>query len=897
MPIPNVVVSMPSQLFTLANSFQACANGSIYVGRIDTDPTVVANQIQVYVENADGTYTAVTQPISTNAGGYPVYAGQVAKFVTVEGQSMTILDSLGVQQFYFPNVIRYDPDQSGKRLGIPDVATLRLTIGEAGSIALLDSYWLGLSSGGGYLTWVVDPTSADDGGTFFRVNSSGGWKRDVSTQIHAEWFGVRVDGVACYSNFVSAISYITNNGGDLLLPMTGENQEINLGSDYDTSQGARIVIRWFDGIQPFRIKGHGKNTLVTFDNIMPPNRGTSNWSREPTLFRIWGANYSQYLTFDICDFCIDYSRQVNKGGTSLDTLPLTHATPYSVGVNVFDILWSLNSSIRGMNISNVYGNGIFIKSSTHFIVEKNYLYMVSGNNILNRSGGEATDSDGAGIVSYGSYGTIIRDCIAWNPRVYLAPCVMPTSGVETLGTLCGYIGFNAEANIQVQGTKLEPPLTDAWLGDRTSAENSAAGNDIRANGVLIENCISYGYVIGIKSEGSTQSVIRNNISLKSYLPIYPVGVPSLVLNNYIDMLDAGNQSSPQAGFQSIRAWCMCGMGSSSSTKMADGVTWRGNKFHGNNSQSLILLDRNDAVIEDNTFYVDGPTMGQFIKSPTGVEYRGAMISKNRFYIDSKCTTINNAQWYMHSGALITDNYFVNDSTAELLLWPSRYTYGRQWIFKGNKFRGNIRLSINADDCVVEDNDFYRNAVYSGAMITIGNNRLRNKILRNSFRYPSTHGTYIIDASGASNIYIDKNTFILSNAGAASTTPLAIVNINTVLVSEITGNNVVGNTIDNIPFIRLIGNNIAKIEGNNGDGTGPCTLWGANNKGPIQVGVNKFASFYVGTLTNDPNLQANLSTNFVPYFGAKVNYLQPVAGGREGIIYTTNLGWREFGSIL
>ncbi|WP_413729715.1 phage tailspike protein [Sodalis sp. RH22] len=111
MTIPNIVVSMPSQLFTLANSFQACANGSVYVGQIDTDPTVAANQIQVYVESAEGTYTAVAQPININAGGYPVYAGQVAKFVTVEGQSMTVLDADGVQQFYFPNVLKYDPDQ------------------------------------------------------------------------------------------------------------------------------------------------------------------------------------------------------------------------------------------------------------------------------------------------------------------------------------------------------------------------------------------------------------------------------------------------------------------------------------------------------------------------------------------------------------------------------------------------------------------------------------------------------------------------------------------------------------------------------------------------------------------------------------------------------------------
>ncbi|EHY7527953.1 hypothetical protein K4098_002561, partial [Escherichia coli] len=35
----NLVVGMPSQLFTLARSFKANANGKIYLGLPDTDPT------------------------------------------------------------------------------------------------------------------------------------------------------------------------------------------------------------------------------------------------------------------------------------------------------------------------------------------------------------------------------------------------------------------------------------------------------------------------------------------------------------------------------------------------------------------------------------------------------------------------------------------------------------------------------------------------------------------------------------------------------------------------------------------------------------------------------------------------------------------------------------------
>lgn len=114
--IPNVVVSQPAQLFTLARSFKANANGKVYIGQIDTDPVNPANQVQVYIDPEDGSDPIpVPQPIIINAAGYPVYNGQIAKFVTVEGHSMAIYDAYGSQQFYYPNVLKYDPDQFEQR--------------------------------------------------------------------------------------------------------------------------------------------------------------------------------------------------------------------------------------------------------------------------------------------------------------------------------------------------------------------------------------------------------------------------------------------------------------------------------------------------------------------------------------------------------------------------------------------------------------------------------------------------------------------------------------------------------------------------------------------------------------------------------------------------------------
>lgn len=134
----NVVVSMPSQLFTMARSFKAVANGKIYIGKIDTDPVNPENQIPVYVENEDGSHVPVSQPIIINAAGYPVYNGQIAKFVTVQGHSMAVYDAYGAKQFYFPNVLKYDPDQLRQELASGDGSLVG--IGNGKTLADLGDY-------------------------------------------------------------------------------------------------------------------------------------------------------------------------------------------------------------------------------------------------------------------------------------------------------------------------------------------------------------------------------------------------------------------------------------------------------------------------------------------------------------------------------------------------------------------------------------------------------------------------------------------------------------------------------------------------------------------------------------------------------------------------------------
>ncbi len=183
----NVVVSMPSQLFTMPRSFKAVANGKIYIGQIDTDPVNPANQIQVYLENEDGSHVPVSQPLIINAGGYPVYNGQIAKFVTVQGHSMAVYDAFNAQQFYYPNVLKYDPDQLRQELSGSSGAALvgygNATLNDVASSIYVPDFSSALSSSfpSSIKTMTIVKYHADSTGEFNTAHATNVMRRTNET--------------------------------------------------------------------------------------------------------------------------------------------------------------------------------------------------------------------------------------------------------------------------------------------------------------------------------------------------------------------------------------------------------------------------------------------------------------------------------------------------------------------------------------------------------------------------------------------------------------------------------------------------------------------------------------------------------------------------------------------
>ncbi|HHH1980850.1 TPA: phage tailspike protein [Yersinia enterocolitica] len=160
-PIP---VEMPVPMFTLMRSFKALFNGTIYVGKPNTDPVNPVNQIPIYVRNESGDLVQVAQPILTNAGGYTVYNGEPSKFFVFNSYSLAAYDSYGALEIY-DDLTEIPIATPGTRLGPPirftTSGTYTPTPGAKTAYIIAVG---GGGGGGGVNVSVTDGTAAADGG-------------------------------------------------------------------------------------------------------------------------------------------------------------------------------------------------------------------------------------------------------------------------------------------------------------------------------------------------------------------------------------------------------------------------------------------------------------------------------------------------------------------------------------------------------------------------------------------------------------------------------------------------------------------------------------------------------------------------------------------------------------
>jgi len=104
----SVIVKLGLEYYPESDRSRAVGGGDLYVGNVDTDPTVAGNQKTVSALQENGTLVALTQPITLSAGGIPLYNGSpVSLYVDGVDYSVRINDINGAKIYYVPSYYDY----------------------------------------------------------------------------------------------------------------------------------------------------------------------------------------------------------------------------------------------------------------------------------------------------------------------------------------------------------------------------------------------------------------------------------------------------------------------------------------------------------------------------------------------------------------------------------------------------------------------------------------------------------------------------------------------------------------------------------------------------------------------------------------------------------------------
>lgn len=208
--------------------------------------------------------------------------------------------------------------------GVADVGVLRATLGVSGQHINLKEYNTGTGLGGGRLIGVGDTTTADNGVTFFRVNSSFGWRRLNPETITLQDAGAVGDAI------VSGTTVLGTDDTTAVLRAFSSRVPIKENTPHKYRLDSSVSLPNGD----VNFKGVGKGTVFVFNHFSAGlTFGTETYSS--TKF---------YGKFSDCS-CVrpNYLAYLGSAG------------PKSFSFGNFEPL-----SIKGITESNAIGYGIFV---------------------------------------------------------------------------------------------------------------------------------------------------------------------------------------------------------------------------------------------------------------------------------------------------------------------------------------------------------------------------------------------------------------------------------------------------------------------------------------------------------------------------------------------------------
>ncbi|WP_213989846.1 hypothetical protein [Sodalis sp. dw_96] len=766
---------------------------------------------------------------------------------------------------------------------VDSVATLRITTSVLGTRVSLASYFTGLQCGGGELIYTANTTSADDGGTIFRVNDNYIWKRALTGDIDARWFGVTGDGIDRGNYVKASFDYIITHGGSLIFP----SGTVNFGT-------MRYANNNMNG-PSFRIFGYG--TTVIWENVdpIPVDITTTNYTSETTLIQ-FGTDPSSYgrgnlfPSFIVEGFTFDYTKQANKGGNTYATMGVgPHPTPYSCGTTMLDTWGSYHPIVRNCIFKNCWGNALRFRNCNSPYVNNVSSIDVAANEILNRlNGGMSSDSFGSGCFMWGCYNSCVENSQFINTKVYICDpsIVSPETGVVINGTLVGYIGCYCEYPIGVSSNATVPPGVTSVTDDSGVLLTDA---DKTQYGTFINVTVS-GYVLGIKSENTTNLSVLNCQAYNCYLPL--VNASSMhVQGGIFDKTECSYKINPQGGYY-----------------FQDSVIANGS-FSGNYPNSYFVMDGATVICRHAKAFVNSKGFNRITHCDITIYDQGHLcdqLTTNTIYLtefngnriifaaDSVNTTglmrITNTDTFR-----LTSNTFIN-LTANSIQLGTADSGGDLWTIEDNQFDGTFLVNFNS---AVKHGVFNYNTIRAGGGVTAGA-QLSLSIVGNTWKaLPNSYlaaGNRPVSINAIQDYRIADN-FVYMNqdvTGGLTAHYNWITCVNNASIFGAIEHNVINNNVQTFGC-RLITATleICSINDNRSDTTTvPMVYWNSGTRGPINLKNNGWVQ---SNPTTDYNKVANLSTYYKPHRGDVVNYLLPSASGVIGIVWD-GTQWLSAGTV-